>query len=304
MPSEPSTSYFDRQTGEVRTLAEPSDGALAFAYGTPVGRLLLKVMTSPWPSELWGRLMRSPLSRGRVARFCAQNGITNASLTRAGFAPMESYGSFAAFFERTRPVPCAGEPGVLYAPADGYLSCYRIAPGLAMDIKGTTYTVPELLGEPDATRYADLQGGLCLVFRLSLTDYHHFHFPAAGTCVSQRQIPGELHSVRPVAAGKRPFSRNKRSVSQLVLDGFGPAVMVEVGAMLVGGIVQDEPTPARFAAGAHKGHFALSGSTVVLLLRDNVILDPDIALANARGLETRVEAGTRIGRLREGVGNA
>ena len=151
MPSEPSTSYFDRQTGEVRTLAEPSDGALAFAYGTPVGRLLLKVMASPWPSELWGRLMRSPLSRGRVARFCAQNGITNASLTRAGFAPMESYRSFAAFFERTRPAPCAGEPGVLYAPADGYLSCYRIAPGLAMDIKGTTYTVPELLGEPDAT---------------------------------------------------------------------------------------------------------------------------------------------------------
>lgn len=288
--------YYDRELGEERSTIEPSSGALDFAYGTPVGRLLLKVMASSGPSAVWGSLMRLPVSRGRIRRFCCKNGITNASLVRDGFAPMDAYVSYADFFARTRLVTCDGAPGTLYAPVDGYLLARRINEGFSVDVKGTTYTIPQLLGRADPLYQEELRGGHCLVFRLSLTDYHHFHYPAAGRLVAQYQVPGTLHSVRPVAAGKRPYSTNKRSVSVLSLNAFGLAMMVEVGAMLVGQIVQDKlGETAQFAAGQHKGQFLLGGSTVVLLVGNTVDMDDDIARASARGIEARVRAGTRIG---------
>ena len=96
--------YYDRELGEERSTIEPSSGALDFAYGTPVGRLLLKVMASSGPSAVWGSLMRLPVSRGRIRRFCCKNGITNASLVRDGFAPMDAYVSYADFFAELREV--------------------------------------------------------------------------------------------------------------------------------------------------------------------------------------------------------
>lgn len=298
---DPSHSFYDREAHEVRRREEPSDRLLSMAYGTVVGRALLKVMAGRWPSSLWGHLMASPLSRRRIRGFCSKNGITDESLVADGFAPIDRYGSFAAFFLRPRPVECAGAPGVLYSPVDGFLTLYRIKEGLSVDVKGTSYTLPELLGANGEG--AGRQGwqeafrdGHCLAFRLSLTDYHHFHYPAAGRRESFYEIAGELHSVRRVASGRRPFSRNRRSVSLLELDGFGPAAMIEVGAMLVGRIEQDEPeATGTFAAGAHKGHFALGGSTVILIMGAGVTMDADIEQASRQGLETKVRAGTCIG---------
>lgn len=298
-----SRGFYDRETQGVCVREEPSDKLLSITYGTVVGRMLLKVMAGRWPSSLWGHLMESALSRRRIKGFCDKNGITDESLVSDGYAPIDGYESFAAFFSRSRPVACAGAPRVLYSPVDGYLTSHRIGEGLSVDIKGTIYTLSELLGEDGG--HVVQQGwqeafcnGHCLAFRLSLTDYHHFHYPATGRRKSFYEIAGELHSVRRVASGKRPFSRNKRSVSLLELDGFGTVAMIEIGAMLVGRIEQDElEAKGTFVAGAHKGGFALGGSTVVLLMGDGVAIDPDIVQAGARGLETRVRAGTRIGSI-------
>lgn len=297
------SKFYDREATVVRSVPEPSDGVVGFLYGSPVGRCLLKLMAGKWPSKAWGAMMRSPLSRGRIRRFCSENGLDDERLVKEGFAPSSCYGSFAEFFVRSKEVACDGQSEVLYSPVDGYLSVHQIADDLSIDVKGTTYTLPELVGNGGAPWLEGMQGALrggsCLVFRLSLTDYHHFHYPASGRRLALVEIPGELHSVRQVASGKRPFSRNRRDVSALELDEFGPAMMVEVGAMLVGLIEQDEVTPAEtLMAGRHKGCFSLGGSTVIILIGDTLEIDGDIAKANGDGLETRVRAGTRVGMAR------
>ena len=59
-------------------------------------------------------------------------------------------------------------------------------------------------------------------------------------------------------------------------DGFGRAVQMEVGAMLVGRIVNDTPSESRVVRGMEKGHFEYGGSTIILLLsKDRVEIRKD-----------------------------
>ena len=55
-----------------------------------------------------------------------------------------------------------------------------------------------------------------------------------------KAVARPLHSVNPLALATRLdiFGENKRSVTRLDSDGFGPIAIVEVGALCVGSIVQ------------------------------------------------------------------
>ncbi|MDR2736903.1 MAG: phosphatidylserine decarboxylase, partial [Gracilibacteraceae bacterium] len=76
---------------------------------------------------------------------------------------------------------------------------------------------------------------------------------------------------------------------------FGRIVWAEVGAMLVGRIIQTHTgAPAR--KGDEKGYFEFGGSSIVLLLKqDAAIIDPDILAHSAQGIETKVTRGEKIG---------
>ena len=138
--------------------------------------------------------------------------------------------------------------------------------------------------------------GSCLVFRLCASDYHHYCFIDDGYQGKNHFIPGELHSVQPIACEKYPvFVLNRRSWCLLTTEHFGPAVQCEIGALVVGGIYNEKEN-ARFCKGSEKGHFELAGSTIVLLFEPGKIeLRPEVLEGLSKSEEVRVHFGEWIG---------
>jgi phosphatidylserine decarboxylase len=80
---------------------------------------------------------------------------------------------------------------------------------------------------------------------------------------------------------------------------FGTYLMMEVGALMVGKIVNHHTGYTRLDVmrGQEKGYFAFGGSTIVLLFMPGAVeLDEPILQASAHGEEIRVRMGQRIGR--------
>ena len=74
-------------------------------------------------------------------------------------------------------------------------------------------------------------------------------------------------------------------------------MIVEIGALTVGSIVQTFEPHAWVARGQKKGFFQLGGSTVVLLFQRGMIrFDDDLQQNTAKGLETEVQMGASVGR--------
>ena len=141
-----------------------------------------------------------------------------------------------------------------------------------------------------------LEGTLC-VFRLTVSDYHHYCYVDDGVKTKNYRIPGLLHTVHPLANDQYPvYAENAREFSILKSKNFGRILMMEVGAMMVGKIVNHHE---RFEVrrGMEKGFFEFGGSTVILAFqKDAVILDEDIMANMKEGYETIVRMGEVIGR--------
>ncbi len=76
---------------------------------------------------------------------------------------------------------------------------------------------------------------------------------------------------------------------------FGDVVMAEVGATMVGSIEQTYKGSS-VNKGEEKGYFKFGGSTVVLLFEKSKIhIDEDLLINTAKGYETTVKMGERIG---------
>lgn len=265
--------------------------SLKFLYNTRFGGLILRLINRRWLSKLVGRHLDGRLSRRKIKKYIKKHGIDMSEFIR------EDYKSFNAFFTRhIRPElrPFDTDPDALVSPCDGKLSAYRIDDGLKFNVKGFDYTVETLLKNKElAQRYA---GGLCLVFRLCVTDYHRYFFFDGGTASGNTFIKGRLHTVQPVALEKRRvFTENCREYTVLDTDNFGTAVQVEVGAMMVGRIVNDVKS-GRFERGTEKGRFEFGGSTVIVLLeKDRARIDGEFFVNTEADCETVVKCGEKIG---------
>ena len=108
---------------------------------------------------------------------------------------------------------------------------------------------------------------------------------------------GVLHTVNPIANDYFPiYKENAREYSILRNQEFGDILMMEVGALLVGKIVNHHGK-AHVSRGQEKGYFQFGGSTVVLLLKAGVVeIDEDILENSRAGIETVVKYGEKIGR--------
>lgn len=274
----------------------PSDtGLLGFLYGTAPGRLLLRPLTARWLSRLAGRFMDSRLSRPLIAPFIRKNGIE-----MGDYLP-EQYPSFNAFFTRKiRPEarPLDRDPAHLMAPCDGRLSVYAIDKNSVFTIKHSRYDVAALLGGDDCAE--QYQGGMALVFRLCVDDYHRYHYLDDGVKEDNHFIPGVLHTVRPIALEHTDvFIQNCREYSILHTDHFGAVAQIEVGALLVGRI-SNNLGAGSFRRGEEKGKFLYGGSTIVLLLPPGAAeIEDRYWQATARGEEVRVRLGQCVGHARK-----
>lgn len=266
-------------------------GALSFLYHTLPGRALLKLLIRPGLSRFVGRLMDSRLSRPLIRPF-----LKNHHIALDEYMP-EEYSSFnACFTRRIRPErrPIDREPTHLIAPCDSKLSAYTIDGESRFWIKGSPYTVAELLDNEGLA--AAYRGGICLICRLAVDDYHRYCYIDDGHKGDNHFLPGVLHTVQPVALTHgNIYKRNSREYTLLHTAHFGEVVQVEVGAMLVGRICNHHGQAA-FFRGREKGYFAYGGSTIVLLLKQGVVtLDPALMENTQNGQETIVRMGEPIG---------
>jgi phosphatidylserine decarboxylase len=288
-------AYVHRESGQLRLERVYGERELRFLYETWWGHLLLHIFVKRnWFSRLSAWLKRSPGSQHKIPAFIHRYGIDG---SESEF-PASDYPSLDAFFTRklkpgTRPID--RDPLHLVAPAEGRVLAFAEVPGGRLDIKGCTVDIDELVGGLNG-----FKPGACFVIRLAPCDYHRFHFPADCQASGSTPVGRTLHSVHPIAlrAGAPSF-RNKRMVSTLSGTSYGRMLQIEVGALTVGSIVQ---TYERGSAkrGQEKGYFRFGGSTVVLFTEPGrVIPDTDLLDATARGLETLVKVGTRIGLITE-----
>ena len=144
----------------------------------------------------------------------------------------------------------------------------------------------------------DFKNGYLLIFRLEVTDYHRYCFIDEGIRSSYQYIKGKLNTVQPISYNRgKVFHENAREWCLLKTKNFGDILEVEVGALLVGKIVNNEKV--KFKKGEEKGYFEFGGSTILLFVRDNVLFDKDIIKNSNDGNETIVKYGERIGILNE-----
>ena len=264
---------------------------LTLLYGSAAGRVLLKPLTAPVVSRLGGWFLSTGVSRVLIKPFIRSNGI---DMTQ--FEPV-SYRSYNEFFSRrirpeARPVDM--DPKHLISPCDSKLTALPIGEDTVFTLKHTAYTVSSLLkSDTLAKRYA---GGYALIFRLTVDDYHRYCYVAEGEKSENTRISGVLHTVNPIANDHFPiYKENSREYSILHTAKFGDILMMEVGALLVGRIVNHHEA-AEVTRGQEKGYFQFGGSTVVLLTEPgSVIIDEDILHNSREGTETIVRYGEKIG---------
>ena len=276
------------------TLVEREDGqerTLKRLYGSAPGRLLLKLLTRPWLSRLAGAFLSTRLSRGLIASFVRKHGIDMSQFEAVDY---RSYNEFFSRKIRPEARPVDMEPGHLISPCDSKLTALPITEETCFTLKHTDYTVASLLrDEMLAAAYA---GGWALIFRLTVDDYHRYCYADSGEKGENVRIPGLLHTVNPIANDHYPiYKENSREYSILHSRNFGDVLMMEVGALLVGKIVNHHGT-ATVTRGQEKGYFQFGGSTVVLLLKAGTVeLDADVLENSRAGIETVVRLGEKIG---------
>lgn len=276
--------YYDLSKKEMVNGCEKSIG-LAFLYNSLLGRLLLKLMTNKIITKIYASYMNSKLSILKVNKFIKKNKINMDDYEE------EKYLSFNDFFMRKIKEGKRVIDDGLISVCDSKLSVYEIDDKSSFNIKNSIYTLEELLGESVKNyKYA-------LVFRLCVDDYHHYVFPDDGNVLRTKFINGKFHTVRPIAQKKyKVFKENSRCITFLDCKNLGKVCYIEVGAMMVGKIVNENIK--FFRKGEEKGHFEFGGSTVIMLLEDKVKISKTILDNTKNDIETIVKLGNKVGTIK------
>lgn len=280
---------YDRQSKSYEEIEQYGAGKLEFLYNNAFGRLFLGLAVSPFVSGIYGRMNSRKSSVKKIPGFIEKQGIDMSEYED------REYESFNDFFTRKirpekRPIDMA--KNVIISPADSKLLVYKIGDDTRMTVKGREYTADEILAESAD----EFKGGYALVFRLSVDNFHRYCFPDSGKTVSSKKIKGKLHTVSPISKDHKIYKENSREVSILETENFGKVAFVEVGALLVGRIVNHEA--GVFEKGQEKGYFEPGGSTVIMFVGRDIEVDEDIMKQSAAGIETKVRYGERVGVLR------
>lgn len=293
VPPQAPIQYYDRETGVLNTEKVAAEKWLVWLYNNPVGEATLWALVKrKLVSSIYGNRMDSPSSTKKIQPFIAEFDIDKSSFQKQEFL------SFNDFFTRklknnARPVDSTLNS--IVSPADGKILAYADISNSDFIIKGYRFDILSFLNNAElAKKYID--GGLVII-RLAPADYHRFHFPISGNVSSNTRIDGEYYSVNPLALRKmiEIFCLNKREFTIVTNPLFGDIVIAEVGATMVGSIVQTHKGDF-VNKGDEKGYFKFGGSTVVLLFEKNKInIDADLLLNTLKGHETSVKVGERIG---------
>lgn len=285
--------YIARERYSDENIITESSWALNFFYGTYLGRLLLKPFVTKTTANLVAKFMNSKLSKCMIKRFVNKNDINVYEYDD------RKYNSYNDFFTRKvidtkRPINTTKD--VLISPCDSKLMAYDIDNNLVMRIKDAYYDINSLVNNDILEEY---KGGKALVFRLSTDNYHRYCYIDSGSKGKNNHIKGVYHTVQPISLKHYNFYKtNTREWTVLNTNNFGKVIQVEVGAMLIGRIVNNHETYI-YKKGEEKGYFEFGGSTIVMLFKKGTIrLDDDIYENSKQNIETIVSYGERIGKAK------
>ena len=256
----------------------------------------------------------------RVIRWFVQR--YGVDLSEAVDADPISYRSFNEFF--TRPLRAGARPladAAFLCPVDGAISQFgAIEHDQIFQAKGHRYSTVALVGgdRPLAARF---ENGAFATLYLSPRDYHRIHMPVDGRLTRMIHVPGALFSVNPATARGVPglFARNERVVC-VFEAGFGPFVLILVGATIVGSMAtvwHGTVNPPRvreirewryddqqivLKKGDEMGRFLLGSTVVVLFPKDTLHFNP--AWAPARQIRMGEMMATPAERSRPAPGGS
>lgn len=278
-----------RKNKEYIEYVEGNSRELNFLYNSFSGRILLRILVSPAISNLYACYIKSTFSKYKINKFIKSNSIDLSEYKE------DNYKNFNDFFIREKKnIFFDKDDDALISVADSKLLSFKITEDLNLRIKNSNYGIEELLKNKEiAEKYA---GGVCLINRLSVDDYHRYHHFDDGIMGENKKIKGVLHTVRPIAHEKyKVFAENSREWTVLHTKNFGDVIQIEVGALLVGKI-NNHMNNNSFSKGDEKGYFEYGGSTIILLFEKNkVLIDSDIISNSKKYIETKVRVGEKIG---------
>ena len=258
-------------------------------YRVRLGREIAAFLARPGISRAVGRFMNTRASKALIPAFRKINGIDMSE------AKENSFPSFNAFFTRElKPGarPFCAEKNALPSPCDAYLTVLPVSKDGVFRVKGSPYNAETLTG--NARLAGAFLGGWCLIFRLTPSHYHRYAFPDDGEILETGKIPGVFHTVRPEALEALPvYKTNAREYALLYTRAFGKMLYMEVGATMVGRIVNAK-TNGAFRRGEEKGKFEFGGSTVILMTEPGAF-QPDKRFLSEAEQEIPVRMGERIG---------
>lgn len=250
-------------------------------------KILTNILTSKIISKVYGLYNNSSLSKKKIDTFIKENNIDIREYENTDYKNFNDF-----FIRKKKKINIDQINNHLISPVDGKLLVYKVS-DKKINVKGLDYTLEELFDEDVNNQFSN---GYVLVFRLALDDYHRFHYIDSGKRIKRKKIKGKLHTVSSSSSKYKIYKENEREFSILLTNNFGLVYYMEVGALLVGKIVNYDKD--KFRRGEEKGYFLPGGSTVILLV-NNVIIDKDILNNSKKDIEVLVSVGQRVGVLND-----
>lgn len=291
--------YVNRGTGQVEVEKVYGDGAVKWLYNSSSGKALSDVLAKPMISKLYGFFQSKRISLFKIDPFVRDYQIDlNDFEPEDGAQPGWPYSSFNSFFIRKfRPGrrTIVNDESKMPAFSEARYYAYdSITDDLHVPVKGKFLSSKGLISHP---RWAEVfHEGPLLLARLCPVDYHRFHFPDDGNVMQSYSVGEKLHSVNPVALVSKPdiFVTNERQVTILDTKNFGKLAYIEVGAIMVGKIVQSHHEKD-FQRGKEKGYFLFGGSTVIVMgEKGKWKPSQDIVANTKKGMETYIQLGDEV----------
>ena len=283
--------YVRRKRNSKENITTESSKTLNFLYNTFLGRCLLKLLTKRFVSNIIGFYMNSRISRFKIKKFVKKNDINTFEYEYKNY---KSYNDFFTRKEIPYKRPINARKDIFISPCDSQMMAYKINEDLTLNIKDSYYDINSLVDKDILNDYID---GYALVFRLSTDNYHRYCYIDSGSKGINHHINGIFHTVQPISLKNYNFYKtNTREYTILNTNNFGKVIQVEIGAMGVGRIVNNHQVYT-YKKGEEKGYFEFGGSTIVLLVKKNIInIDKDILENSEEGIETIVKYGEGIGK--------
>ena len=271
------TKVYNPKTNKIEEIKHFGGNTLNRIYKVPV---LTKVLTAKPISKLYGLYNSTRLSKVKINKFISKNNIDMSKFKD------EDYKSFNDFFIRKLKRIKIEKEGFI-SPCDGKLLVYKINKNLEVKVKNITYKINELIDEE-----FDYKNGYIFIYRLALDDYHRFHYIDEGKRIKRKKIKGRLHTVSFSSDNYKIYKENEREYSILETKNYNRIIYMEVGALLVGKIINyDKDT---FKRGEEKGYFLPGGSTIIIIA-NNIKVDKNILEYSKKNIETIVHVGERVG---------